>query len=90
MRSDSKDTSKETVPLPSSMLVRRRMPAGVDISFATGNDHISNDDKKVIVAVAVTRRRMPASVDTSFATGITIQRIIITTPMIVIQANNMW
>ena len=33
MRSDSKDTSKDTVPLPSSMLVRRRMPAGVDISF---------------------------------------------------------
>ncbi len=36
MRSDSKDTSKDTVPLPSSMLVRRRMPAGVDTSFAMG------------------------------------------------------
>lgn len=36
MRSDSKETSKETVPLPSSMLVRRRMPANVDTSFDMG------------------------------------------------------
>ena len=27
VRSDSSDTSKETVPLPSSMLVRRKIPA---------------------------------------------------------------
>ena len=38
VRSDSRETSKETVPLPNSMLVRRKMPAAADVDSPSSDD----------------------------------------------------
>ena len=43
VRSESKETSKETVPLPSSMLVRRRMP--VTTQSANENHTLPKESK---------------------------------------------
>ena len=49
LRSDSSDTSNETVPLPSSMLVRRRIPA---VSQLLNHDHLALDAMHAMIGCA--------------------------------------
>lgn len=49
LRSDSSDTSNETVPLPSSMLVRRRIPA---VSQLLNHDHLALEIMHAVIGCA--------------------------------------
>lgn len=49
LRSDSSDTSNETVPLPSSMLVRRRIPA---VSHLLNHNHLALDVMHAMIGCA--------------------------------------